>query len=73
MVILINKRKALNAVIQSKKDNAYEAELWKHLGLEHIYVFSANPDASKLAFRVIDKDLLLFSMFKYDFEIELRK
>ena len=67
MIVLIDKQKILTSLRAYEFEYQKEFLAWIIFGLKYIH----HPDNEKLHFEVVDKDLLLWAMFKYGFEIEL--
>lgn len=66
MTVIIERHKILSAINSHAKEFGEVHLLWKCLGLA--YVPTSHTEHS--VFTVIDKDLLIWSMIKYGFEIE---
>ena len=66
MTVIIGRHKILSAINSHAKEFGESHLVWKSFGLA--YEHSSHTDYS--VFTVLDKDLLLWSMIKYGFEIE---
>jgi hypothetical protein len=66
MTVIIGRHKILSAINSHAKEFGESHLVWKSLGLA--YVHTSHKEHS--VFTVIDKDLLIWSMIKYGFEVE---
>jgi hypothetical protein len=64
--VIISKHKILSAINSHAAEFGEVHLLWKSFGLDYV----RTTHKEHIAFKVIDKDLLIWSMIKYGFEIE---
>lgn len=67
MNVAINRDSALRAIFAFELDNKKEFRYWENLGIKYL----ERGDSERWYFEIINKELLMWSMLKYGFEIEL--